>query len=693
MRQLAIRPVSVRRSDRPTTTRETADLAPWCGGLVAVMAVTVLLYGIDIMLHPLGPVVSEQFQKFAACAICICAAVLCVMKGRLSGGERAAWWLLALAMALWGSASVYYSIFLWDRAVMPIPSLADGFWLAFYLPAYAGLFGLMRKRAGAVGRSARLDAAVGGLGVGGAAAAVVFQSVVDNTTGTALASATNLAYPIGDIGLLALVVAAVTVTGWKGSGAWRWIASAFAIFALTDCVWLVQISQGDYTVGGILDLGWPAAFLLVGLAAWRTDSRGQPSERVRTAMVVPALSGVTALALLVAGYFVRTNPVALTLATASIVVILVRLYLALRDNSRMLAYSRVEAMTDALTGLGNRRQLAADLAAHLEELDPARPLALTLFDLDGFKFYNDTFGHPAGDQLLTRLGGRLSDLVAGRGTAYRMGGDEFCMLWVCPDGDEASVITMEAAAVAALSERGEAFAIGSSYGSALLPQETTDAEEALGMADRRMYIRKRGGRASAGQQSSDVLQCALAECDSSLDAHHSHVAALAYASAVRLGIPSEDAEITRQTAQLHDVGKVAVPDAILNKPGRLDDAEWAFMKRHTIIGERIISAAPALSVVAKLVRSTHERYDGGGYPDGLAGAEIPLIARIVYVCDSYDAMVTKRAYRDARSHSGAIAELRRCSGTQFDPQVVDAVIGALEAGEGAAQPALQLGAS
>jgi HD-GYP domain-containing protein (c-di-GMP phosphodiesterase class II) len=213
------------------------------------------------------------------------------------------------------------------------------------------------------------------------------------------------------------------------------------------------------------------------------------------------------------------------------------------------------------------------------------------------------------------------------------------------------------------------------------------------MADRRMYIRKRGGRASAGQQSSDVLQCALAECDSSLDAHHSHVAALAYASAVRLGIPSEDAEITRQTAQLHDVGKVAVPDAILNKPGRLDDAEWAFMKRHTIIGERIISAAPALSVVAKLVRSTHERYDGGGYPDGLAGAEIPLIARIVYVCDSYDAMVTKRAYRDARSHSGAIAELRRCSGTQFDPQVVDAVIGALEAGEGAAQPALQLGAS
>ncbi|MDX6691350.1 MAG: hypothetical protein QOG15_2807 [Solirubrobacteraceae bacterium] len=647
------------------------------------MALMVLLYGVDIVLHPLGPVVSELFQKFASSSVCFGAAALCVMKARVSEGERAAWWLFGLAMALWGGATVYYSIFLWNREVLPIPSIADGLWLAFYLPAYAALFLLMRKRAASFGRSAWLDALVGGLGVGGAGAAVVFQSVLDNSTGTALATATNLAYPIGDIGLLALVVAAVTVTGWKGSGVWRWIASAFAMFAVTDCVWLVQISRGAYAVGGVLDLGWPAAFLLVGLAAWRTDSRGRPSERLRVAMVVPAISGFTALALLVLGYFIRSNPVALTLATASIIVMLVRLYLAVRDNSRMLAHSRVEAMTDALTGLGNRRQLAVDLAAQVDDLDPAHPLVLTLFDLDGFKHYNDTFGHPAGDQLLTRLGGRLTDLVVNRGTAYRMGGDEFCMLWVCPDGDEASIITMEAAAVAALSERGEAFSIGSSHGSVLLPQEASDAEDALGIADRRMYIRKRGGRVSAGQQSADVLQRALAECDSSLDDHLCNVAQLAYASALRLGIPIEDAEVARQTAQLHDVGKVAIPDAILNKPEPLDAAEWAFIKRHTIIGERIISAAPSLSVVAKLVRSTHERHDGRGYPDGLLGADIPLISRIVSVCDSYDAMVTARAYRDARSAPSAIAELRCCAGTQFDPDIVEAVIGALEAGEGA----------
>jgi HD-GYP domain-containing protein (c-di-GMP phosphodiesterase class II) len=262
-----------------------------------------------------------------------------------------------------------------------------------------------------------------------------------------------------------------------------------------------------------------------------------------------------------------------------------------------------------------------------------------------------------------------------------MGGDEFCMLWICPDAAEASIITMEAAAVAALSETGEAFSIGSSYGSVLLPQETSDAADALGAADRRMYIRKRDGRASAGRQSADVLQRALAECDGSLVVHLGRVAELACATARRLGLSSEEAEKARQTAQLHDVGKVAIPDAILNKPGPLDASEWEFMKRHTIVGERIISAAPSLAGVAKLVRSTHERHDGGGYPDGLAGDEIPLIARIVSVCDSYDAMVTERAYRGARSHAWAIAELRNCAGGQFDSGVVEAAIASMDAGE------------
>ena len=343
---------------------------------------------------------------------------------------------------------------------------------------------------------------------------------------------------------------------------------------------------------------------------------------------------------------------------------------------QLLEQSRRDAMTDALTGLGNRRQLSLDLAGHLEELDPARPLMLTLFDLDGFKQYNDTFGHPAGDQLLERLSARLSAVLAGRGTAYRMGGDEFCALWNLSDVGQASVTTIEA--VAALSEHGESFSIGCSYGSVLLPNEATDSSEALRIADRRMYIRKGSASPSAARQSSDVLHRALTESNSKLSVHLGGVAELACATAVRLGIPEEDMETTRHTGLLHDVGKVAIPDAILSKAGPLDDSEWEFVKRHTVIGERIISAAPALALVGRLVRSTHERYDGSGYPDGLAGDAIPLIARIVTVCDAYDAMVTDRAYRAARDRSQAIAELRHCSGTQFDPEVVEALVSVLE---------------
>jgi HD-GYP domain-containing protein (c-di-GMP phosphodiesterase class II) len=176
-----------------------------------------------------------------------------------------------------------------------------------------------------------------------------------------------------------------------------------------------------------------------------------------------------------------------------------------------------------------------------------------------------------------------------------------------------------------------------------------------------------------------VLLRALAECDAELGMQLDGVAEMAPAIAMGLGVPKDETEAARQTALLHDVGKVAIPDEILHKPGPLTESEWEFMRRHTLIGERIISAAPALATVAKIVRSTHERFDGGGYPDGLAGEGIPLIARVVAVCDAYDAMVTKRSYQEPCDRASAIAELKRCAGGQFDPGVVKAFVGVLEA--------------
>jgi HD-GYP domain-containing protein (c-di-GMP phosphodiesterase class II) len=166
---------------------------------------------------------------------------------------------------------------------------------------------------------------------------------------------------------------------------------------------------------------------------------------------------------------------------------------------------------------------------------------------------------------------------------------------------------------------------------------------------------------------------------------------MAAAVARRLGLDDKEVERIAHAARLHDVGKVAIPDAILAKPEPLEPEEWEFMKRHTIIGERIISAAPSLTDVARLVRSSHERWDGNGYPDELAGEDIPLGARIVSACDAYDAMITDRPYKAAVDSELACAELRRCAGTQFDPAVVPAFLAEVAAKRdagSAAEPAV-----
>jgi two-component system cell cycle response regulator len=241
--------------------------------------------------------------------------------------------------------------------------------------------------------------------------------------------------------------------------------------------------------------------------------------------------------------------------------------------------------------------------------------------------------------------------------------------------------TLEAAAQVreGLTERGNGFDVGCSVGLVILPEQAATAAEALRIADRRLYAAKHDGRRSAEHQTKDVLLRALVERDPDLVDHSTDVAALAEAVARAFGLSPAEAIDVRHAAELHDVGKVAIPDAILRKPGRLDDVEWAFIRQHTLIGERILGAAPALARVAPLVRSTHERWDGLGYPDGLAGTDIPLGARIVAVADAYDAMVSERPYAAARSHACALYELRRCAGSQFDPDVVEAYCAELDA--------------
>jgi two-component system, cell cycle response regulator len=341
------------------------------------------------------------------------------------------------------------------------------------------------------------------------------------------------------------------------------------------------------------------------------------------------------------------------------------------ERKRLEAQLHYLAYHDALTGLPNRRRLMADL----EGAEDRHLLAF--FDLDGFKIYNDSFGHMEGDLLLRRLGRKLDKAIGTRGVAFRLGGDEFCILAPMPSGEGRELI---ASCLEALSEQGEGFSVAASWGAVAIPDEAPTATAALVMADQRMYDDKGVGRASAKQQTRDLILRVLAERHPELHEHVGAVAAMARAVGERMGMQDDQLEGLERAAELHDIGKIAIPDAILTKAGPLDPEEWSFMHRHTLIGESMLSAAPALRSAAKIVRWSHERLDGKGYPDGLSGDEIPLASRIIFVCDAFHAMTSERPYSPPMSTDEALAELVRCAGSQFDPAVVEAFRAEIAAG-------------
>jgi diguanylate cyclase (GGDEF)-like protein len=328
-----------------------------------------------------------------------------------------------------------------------------------------------------------------------------------------------------------------------------------------------------------------------------------------------------------------------------------------------------ELRTDALTRLRNRRALMDDLQRACQRAGESNPAYLWFFDLNGFKHYNDAFGHLAGDVMLTRLGRRLADAVGSAGRAYRLGGDEFCALITAP---RENPLDLFETAREALGERGGAFAVTASAGAVEIPRDASEPELALRLADQHMYRDKATTRSGTADLVTAVLHAALAQRHPELDDHSSDVASDVERLARAVGLDDDAVEMVIRAGDLHDVGKLGIPDEIIDKPGPLSDREWEFMHQHTVMGERIIAAAgPSLERIAPLVRASHERWDGAGYPDGLAAEGIPLGARIITICDSFRAMLSARAYKPAMPMADALAELRRCAGTQFDPSLVE----------------------
>jgi two-component system, cell cycle response regulator len=587
--------------------------------------------------------------------------------------DRAVWIAVGAAILSWAAGDVYWTHVLENADNAPFPSLADAGYLLFYPPAYVALVLLFKKEVRGIVRSLWLDGIVAALTSAGLAASVVYE-IVARSLGSDLSKSaliTNLAYPIGDIVLLGIVVGAIALSGWRFSLKWLVFGGGLVLFAAADSVYAVLVATNSYTGGTVLDLGWPGGLVL--LAAAGTF----PTRKITAAqlegyrlLAVPAVCGVIALVLEVVDHFRALNPFGLTLTTLALACVIARMALTFTDYLRLLERTRKESTTDALTGLWNRRALVADLEAAIEN---GAASVLLLFDLNGFKSYNDRFGHPAGDALLARLGERLAARVHGSGKAYRLGGDEFCVL-VRGSADDVDAIVE--ATTEALTEEGEKFRITSSVGTVVVPEETVDTTEALKIVDRRMY-RHKGADRAIGVEGRGALLGVLEARDAVLAEHTSEVVRIARAIARHLPL-NVPLDVVVTTAQLHDIGKVAVPDSILMKPGPLDETEWEVVRQHTIAGERIVGRVTGLEAVADAVRASHERWDGEGYPDGLKGAEIPLIARIVAVADAYAAMTSAdRPYRAPMTPEEAEAEVSRCSGTQFDPDVVNALLAAL----------------
>ena len=343
-------------------------------------------------------------------------------------------------------------------------------------------------------------------------------------------------------------------------------------------------------------------------------------------------------------------------------------------NARIFEAQERLAARDPLTGLLNRREFDAAVEREIGRCKRhGGAWSLVLIDLDGFKLVNDASGHSAGDKTLRDAADALTAACRTSDMAFRIGGDEFALLLpATADNKDGTAVAERACDELAA----RALGVGASYGVAVWPQDGDDKDTLMNVADRRLYQMK-GGRGvvePAFTETLAVLSDALEASDPYTAEHTQAVAGLCERVGRRMGLAGEQLRALHYAALLHDIGKIAVPSEVLSKPGRLTDEEFELIKQHTIVGARLLERVAYLRPSLPLIRSAHERWDGDGYPDGLAGEDIPLGARVIGVCDAFHAMTSDRPYRKAMSRREAIAELRNCAGTQFDPDVVRALL-------------------
>jgi diguanylate cyclase (GGDEF)-like protein len=473
-------------------------------GFQAVVVAGALLYAASTLL-PAAPEVRGVLDGRVLPGIVLGAALLCLSRAFLVRLARPAWATLGLGLALYAAG-----VLSWGP---PDPSPADPLQLSFYPLAYVAVGLLARRRVRRVQVSMWLDGIIAGLGASALGAGLVFHNLLEATGGGAAAMAFALSFPLADLLLVMLVVGSLVALGRADRALWL-LALGMLVFAAADSVHLFRVATGTYQAGTWLDALLAVALTLLGLAAWQPPPADPTEESQRPpALVLPSLFALSSIGVLVMGHFRPVSTVAVMLATGTLLTVVIRTTLTFREI-RSLAESRRLALTDDLTGLGNRRMLYGQLETALDRRVDDKAVALLIIDLDRFKEVNDALGHHMGDQLLGQIGPRLRGHVRSGDLLVRLGGDEFAVLLTNTDPAEAVAVAQRL--LGALAEpfdlEGIALHVDASVGLALCPEHADTATALLQRADVAMYQAKDGPQGwqtytmGGQQQARDRLQ-------------------------------------------------------------------------------------------------------------------------------------------------------------------------------------------
>jgi len=329
---------------------------------------------------------------------------------------------------------------------------------------------------------------------------------------------------------------------------------------------------------------------------------------------------------------------------------------------------RYNSFHDSLTGLYNRPFFETEM----QRLNSKRmlPLSLILGDANGLKLVNDAFGHAEGDRLLKKVAGVLREVCRKEDIIARVGGDEFAILLPCVGHKEVSAIVQRIRESCARLEPSP-IPVSIALGTATMNSHIDKVESIFSLAEERMYSAKLNeSRAVRNEIISSIRKSLEVHADET-QAHGNRIKELSLKIADRIGLSEYERNQLELLAMIHDIGKIAIPKSILSKPGKLGIEEWHIVRRHCEIGYRIAAYSPELASLADAILSHHEHWDGKGYPQGLSGHQIPIISRIIAITDAYDILTHGRPYRSSITSREALAEIRRCAGTQFDPDLVE----------------------